>query len=273
MSGLVKSEPGTMAAYNADIQNRKSTFASILPSHLRGREESLCKSAVMAAIKNPKLLACKQSTVANSLLQAAQLGFTDVSGTLGQAYLVPYKDACQLIIGYRGMIELARRSAEIASITVRAAFKGDEFDIAYGDDERFVHKPSMDAEQTPDTFLGAYVIAKFTGGGQHREFMSKAQIDRVMRSSQSKGAYGPWKDHYIEMAKKTVVRRAFKYWPMSLDLQSQLQSMAMKEDDKAVVADIIDGEYTAAEPETQDSPSLSEDEKKEFANLLGNPDK
>jgi recombination protein RecT len=224
---------------------------------LKGREESLTKSAVMAAIKNPKLLTCKPSTVVSSLTQAAQLGFTDVSGTLGQAYLVPYKDQCQLIVGYRGMLDLARRSGEIESVTARAVFQGDQFEIEYGDNERFAHRP-MAEDESPDKLLGAYVIAKFKGGGIHRTFMSRKQIEGVMVKSQSRGQYGPWKDHFIEMALKTVIRRAFKYWPMSLELQGRIQEMATDESARGVVGDLMDVPMIEADvSDVPDSPPPS----------------
>ena len=41
-----------------------------------------------------------------------------------------------------------------------------------------------------------------------------------MRSSQSKGKFGPWKDHYEEMARKTVVRRLAKYLPKSSEMHT-----------------------------------------------------
>lgn len=236
---VAKHAAGTMAAYNAEVVNRKATFGAMLPSHLRGREESLTKSAVMAAIKNPKLLVCKPSTVVSSLTQAAQLGFTDVSGTLGQAYLVPYKDQCQLIIGYRGMLDLARRSGEIESVTARAVFEGDYFEVEYGDNERIVHRPLAE-DESPDKLVGAYVIAKFKGGGLHRQPMKRSQILAVMKKSQSRGDYGPWKDHFVEMALKTVIRRAFKYWPMSLELQGRIQEMSTDETNRGVVGDLMD---------------------------------
>lgn len=268
---VAKHAAGTMAAYNAEVVNRKATFGAMLPSHLKGREESLTKSAVMAAMKNPKLLVCKPSTVVSSLTQAAQLGFTDVSGTLGQAYLVPYKDQCQLIIGYRGMLDLARRSGEIESVTARAVFQGDHFEIEYGDNERFAHRPMAD-DESPEKLLGAYVIAKFRGGGIHRTFMSRKQITAVMFKSQSKGQYGPWKDHFIEMALKTVIRRAFKYWPMSLELQERFQTMSSNTDNVGVIADVLDLpmiEGDVVDEGSDGSASDADDEdKKTFQGLL-----
>ncbi|MCY1536136.1 RecT family protein [compost metagenome] len=45
--------------------------------------------------------------------------------------------------------------------------------------------------------------------------MSRDDIDGIMNRSQSvkSGKSSPWKTDYGEMAKKTVVKRAYKYWP------------------------------------------------------------
>lgn len=48
--------------------------------------------------------------------------------------------------------------------------------------------------------------------------MTKAQLDRIKLGTQSKGAYGPWKDHEDEMQRKTVVRRIAKYLPLTPEL-------------------------------------------------------
>lgn len=229
------------------VEGRKASIAAVLPSHLKGREDALVKSAMLAMMKNQQLASCTPQSVATALVQAAQLGFTDVSGTLGHAYLVPYSGQCQLITGYRGMLDLARRSGEIASVTVRGVFKGDEFEMVLGDDERFTHKPNPDSTQDPKDLIGAYCIARFKDGGVHRQFMSRKQIDAVKKNS------GPWRDHYVEMALKTVMRRAFKWWPMSLEIQRDLTEMAQRDDGKAVAADILDVEVVPDEP---DAPAL-----------------
>jgi hypothetical protein len=48
--------------------------------------------------------------------------------------------------------------------------------------------------------------------------MTRAQVDTIKGSTQSKGKWGPWKDHYEEMARKTVVRRIAKYLPLTPEL-------------------------------------------------------
>ena len=48
------------------------------------------------------------------------------------------------------------------------------------------------------------------------EVMSKAEVDEV-RKCAAKGS-SAWNGFYAEMAKKTVIRRASKSWPLSVDL-------------------------------------------------------
>lgn len=251
-NGIVKHEPGSKGAFMALVEGRKASIEAVLPRHLAGRGDALVKSAMLASMKNPQIEQCKPQTIAAALVQAAQLGFTDVSGTLGQAYLVPYNGQCQLIVGYRGMIELARRSGEIASIDAQPVFKGDVFKRTLGDNPSFVHEPG-DGEQTYANLVGCYVIAKFKDGGISRTWMYKREIDAIKKNS------GPWRDHPIQMALKTVVRRGFKWWPMSLDLQRDVQEMGAKAESRALVEDILDVEATVQDTDqTEPAASIKE---------------
>jgi recombination protein RecT len=63
-----------------------------------------------------------------------------------------------------------------------------------------------------------YAVARLVGGGVQFEVMSRVDIERV--KAQSKAASdGPWVSHFEEMAKKTVIRRLFKYLPVSIEVQ------------------------------------------------------
>lgn len=248
---IVKHEPGSIGAYQHMVEGRKASMEAVLPIHLRGRADSLVKSAMLAAMKNPQIQKCSPGTIASALIQAAQLGFTDVSGTLGHAYLVPYSGQCQLIVGYRGMLDLARRSGEIQSVEATPVFKGDVFKRTLGDNPSFIHEPG-DADQTWENFQGAYCIAKFKDGGIHRSYMTKKEIDRIKKNTQV------WREHPIQMALKTVVRRAFKWWPMSLDLQRDLTEMASRQDTKAAANDILDIEAVETEPTEEQPQSVGE---------------
>ena len=67
------------------------------------------RSAIYAIIKNKDLLACSELSIVKSVEQAANLGLL-IDGVLGHGYLVPFKDKCEFVPGYGGLIELCRRS-------------------------------------------------------------------------------------------------------------------------------------------------------------------
>lgn len=259
-AALVRRDTPT-GKFQSLLDQMKPRMAAVLPKHLTA--ERMVKMALVAAHRQPKLLQCTQVSVAQSLMLSAQLGL-DCGGALGSAYLVPYENRkagtveCQLIIGYRGMIDLARRSGQIESITARPVFKGDEFSIELGSEDRLIHRPNLDAEPDAARLTGVYVVAKFKGGGQHIEYMSRAEIERVRRGSRA-GNSGPWVEHFIEMAKKTAVRRAFKWLPMSTELADRLSTVAA-EDPKGdrAIAEIIDTTADEIDDATGDAGGESE---------------
>lgn len=246
------------------LATRKDALAAVLPRHLTA--DRLLKLALAAGIRQPKIFKCTRESVWLSLLTAAQLGL-DCGGALGSAYLVPFnnnkKDAngnwqkvleCQLIIGYRGMIDLARRSGQIESIKAVPVFKGDTFTVVRGIDDTIEHVPDPNGSEDPKSLAFVYCVAKFKGGGYHLEVMSRKQVDMIRAKSKSKDD-GPWVTDYVQMALKTVVRRAFKWLPMSIELQTKLDEIAEKVPD--AVGDIIDS--TASEVVNTETGEVTED--------------
>lgn len=201
----------------------------------------LARIAIQAAQRNPDLLQCTPASIALCLASAAQLGL-EAGGLLGSAYLVPFKNRhtgkteAQLIIGYRGLIDLARRSEQIEKVEARVVFDGDTFEIDYGAGT-IRHVPKMlkpvtdEDSQVPDEsgkgnapagFVGAYAVATFRSGARQMEFMDAADIERIRRRSRASTS-GPWVTDYAEMARKTVVRRLAKYLPLTAELSRAVE--------------------------------------------------
>lgn len=197
------------------LEQLKPQIAAALPKHVD--PSRLARIALTEFRKTPALQKCNPHSFLGAVMQSAQLGFEPGSG-LGHAYIVPYKGEAQLQIGYRGMIDLARRSGQIISITARAVYQDDEFSYRYGLDEDLAHVPNEEAEQTPDRMSHVYAAAKLQGGGIQFEVLSRSQVERARKSSKS-GSNGPWVTHFEEMAKKTAIRRLFKYLPISVEIQ------------------------------------------------------
>lgn len=221
-----------------------------LPSHLNG--DRMARIALTCFRTTPKLGECDPRSVFAAVIQASQLGLEP--GIMGQAYLIPYGKNCNLIPGYQGLIELARRSGKIVSLYAHVVREKDTFDYSLGVDKTLSHKPFHG--DNAGEIIGVYAVAKLAEGGVEFEYMSRAQIDKIMRATQSKGNSGPWKDHYEEMCRKTAVRRLFKWIPKSVELAN-----AMALDDNAdrnqnlTIEAAIEGDFIPVPEEQQQSPA------------------
>ena len=220
------------------LESMKGEIAKALPSHIK--PERMLRVAATAIQRTPKLLECSEISVVKAIVEASQLGL-EPDGVLGQAYLVPYGKECQLIPGYRGLINLARRSGEIKDVMAEIVYEKDEFDYQKGTEPKLVHKPSRDAD--PGPMIGAYAIAFFRDGGNHYEFMFKGQIDAIRRRSKAANN-GPWVTDYEEMAKKTVTKRLCKWLPMSVEL-AHAMSLEAAADRREYDFDVTSGKPVA----------------------------
>jgi recombination protein RecT len=72
----------------------------MLPKHIT--PERLFKTLLVAANRNPDILKCTQASVLETINRAAELGL-DLSGTLGEAYPVPFNNKVKTRDGPRGV--------------------------------------------------------------------------------------------------------------------------------------------------------------------------
>ena len=198
----------------------KQQMALALPKHMTA--DRLARIATTEIRKNPLLARCEQQSFLGAIMQCAQLGL-EPGGALGHAYLLPFNNRkngtveVQFIVGYRGMIDLARRSGQIVSLSARTVYENDEFSYEYGLDETLKHKPCEGSD--PGKLTHVYAVAKLKDGGVQFDVMSFEQVMAVKAQSKA-GNSGPWMTHFDEMAKKTVIRRLFKYLPVSIEMQT-----------------------------------------------------
>ena len=214
-----KAGGGTVAKF---FEHNKGAMEAVLPKHVSA--DRMTRIALTALRNTPGLMACTTESLMGAVMQCAQLGL-EPNTILGSAYLIPFNNRrenrtdVQVIIGYKGLVDLARRSGQIVSISAHDVCDNDFFEFEYGLEEKLNHKPALNNR---GAMIAVYAVAHLKGGGHVFEVLSREQIEEVMKNTQSKGKYGPWKDHFVEMARKTVVRRLFKYLPVSIELNTAL---------------------------------------------------
>ena len=167
---------------------------------------------VMTTLRtNPALMKADPQSLMAAVMLSAQLGLEP--GPLGHAYLVPYKREVTFIIGYKGIIDLARRSGEIRSIEAREVREGDLFEYEFGLEPKLRHIPA-DGERGAATHY--YGVAHFKDGGHYFEVLPVSEVEKYRKRSAA-GSKGPWQTDYAAMAKKTVIRRMAPYLPLSTE--------------------------------------------------------
>lgn len=199
---------------------------AVMPKHISS--ERMYQIALSAINTTPKLAECSPATILSCVMKCSALGLepSAVDG-LGRAYILPYRSKqgmqAQLILGYKGMIALARRSGEIKDISARAVYEGDTFEYEFGLNENLRHIPSSKKHAKGEKPTHVYMIAHFKDGGHYIDVMTYEDVEEVRKRSKAANN-GPWVTDYEAMAKKTVIRRAFPYLPVSIEAQNAAAS-------------------------------------------------
>ena len=218
--------------------------------------ERFTRMALSALNNNPKLQECTQMSFLAALMNAAQLGL-EPNTSLGQAYLIPYKNKgvleCQFQIGYKGMIDLVYRNEMVQTIQAHCVYQNDEFGYELGLEPKLHHVPAF---QDRGELIAVYAMFRLQNGGFGFEVMSKGDVDTyAFRYSQGiDSSYSPWKSNYEEMAKKTVIKRVLKYAPMRTDFARAMSVDNVIQNEIGIDMseiqnrqEIVDGDYQETE--------------------------
>lgn len=169
-------------------------------------------------VNNSGLRDCDMESIGQTVVEAASLGLS-MHPTLGHAYPIPYningQKRCELKVGYRGLIHRCMQAETIKSVQAVLVHEKDPTFRVWTDENgnRRIHHE--EARKDRGGIEKAYCIAHFTNGGMHIEVMDREELDQCEAAAKKKNAKGGavWGQWRGEMCKKSVVRRAWKYWP------------------------------------------------------------
>lgn len=201
-----------------ESETYKAEIAKALPAMLT--PERFLRVALTCVNKTPKLAECSQGSVLSAMMSCASLG---IEPDNRRAYLIPYGKDCQLIISYMGLIELVRRSGEVASIRAETVCEKDEFAWLNGE---ITHK--VDWRNPRGDVQAVYAVCTLKSGESQSCTMTRDEVEAIRKRSKAGGS-GPWVTDWAEMAKKTAIRRLCKLLPFAVEAHEALE----REDDRA----------------------------------------
>jgi recombination protein RecT len=205
------------------INSQRAEIERALPKHLDA--DRLLRIAITQVRQTPKLAECSRTSLLAGIMLSAQLGLEP--GPLGHCYLIPRRIKgvweVQWMLGYRGIIELARRSGQLVSIEAHEVCEHDQFEFSYGLDPILSH--TYDLRNPRGNPFAYYGVAHFKEGGHYFLVMSVEEIERRRARSSSAGAeFSPWKSDFPAMARKTVIRAMAPYLPVSAEILNGISS-------------------------------------------------
>lgn len=198
----------------------KHQVSLALPRHLT--PDRFIRTALTALTRNPKLAQCTPESFFQCLLDLSALGL-EADGR--RAHLIPFEDrkrgvvVCTLIVDYKGLAELVRRSGEVAALRADVVCENDVFDYEFGSNSFLRHRH---ARGNRGKVVEVYSFILLKNGRPDFDVMSIEEVAEVRAQSRAKDN-GPWVTHFNEMAKKTVFRRHAKWLPLSAELREQIE--------------------------------------------------
>ena len=198
----------------------KEQIAMALPKHMKA--ERMIRIGRTAVQRSHALMECDIRSIVGAIVEASELGL-EPNGVMGHAYLVPFRNnkakpsrmEAQLMVGYKGLIDLARRSGKVTTINAEVVYAADKYEVTKGLYPNLIHEPSDLAER--GEIIAAYATARIVGEPIPQfANLNKTEID-ALRARSKAGKAGPWVTDYAWMAKKSAIRQLCKLLPCSVE--------------------------------------------------------
>lgn len=214
---LATKKPNPIKTY-MESEAVKNKFSELLGNRSVGFITSL-----LSLVNNSDYLQkAKPETIYMAAMMAATLDLP-INPNLGFAYIIPYSDAAQFQMGYKGFIQLALRSGQFKNISSTPVYEGQI------KEENPLTGYVFDwSKKTSKNVIGYAAYFSLLNGFEKTLYMTVEQIQEHGKkfSKTYSNTNGLWKKDFESMALKTVLKLLLsKYAPLSVEMQ------------KAVIAD------------------------------------
>jgi recombination protein RecT len=234
------------------IRSLQPEIAKALPKHMD--PERMGRIAMTLVRQSPDLARCTPASFMGALMTCAQLGLEP--GPLGLAWIIPRRNRdgvweAGFQLGYKGAIELARRSGKLAKITARTVYANEveqgRFSVVYeGATERLHHEPILIGDRGAPVLY--YAVARLTSGEEILTCLTPEEVEtRHRRRPQAQANSPAWVNDYQAMAWKSCIVEGRRWLPQSPELE---QAVAQE---RQVRTDINPEALDMAVPEFVDS--------------------
>lgn len=251
-----QSNPQLVAIQNALKGANKSIQAA-----LKENAGTFNTSLMELITSDANLMKCDPKKLMAEAVKAASIKLP-LNKQLGYAYLVPYGTTPNMIIGYRGYIQLAMRTGQYRYINADIVYEGE---LSHKD--KLTGAITLDGDKTSETVIGYFAHFELLNGCCKTLYMTldemanyaltyspswakkkaneKPSAESLMERAQAQAQNGPepgvgWWSNFNAMARKTVLRRLLsQYGYLSIEM---MQALAHDEQPVFTTAEVIRNE-------------------------------
>lgn len=224
-----------------DGEGYRKRFEEVL-----GKRAPQFVSSIISMVNNDamlrKVVASAPQTIITSALQAAALDLP-INPQLGMAYVVPFKntvkgpdgkpikdengynktrDEATMIIGWKGIVQLAQRTGVYKFINVGEVYEGEVVV-----DNRITGEIRIEGEKKSDTPIGYFAYFQLLNGFEKGRAWTREEVAKHEEKNR-KGKYmtQAWRDNFDAMAMKTAIKDLITKWgPLSIDYHTASPEM------------------------------------------------
>ena len=217
-------ERNPVSVFSGFLDKFKPQLALALPKHMTA--DRMSRLALTAFSSSTALQKCTPKSIAAALMTAGQLGLEP--GVNGAGFLVPYKDVCTFVPGWKGLVDLVARSGR-GTVYTGVIFKDQEYTFTDGAKRDLLIHNETNLDD-PEDITHAYAI-----GWVRDASMPIIELWSVVKIRKHRDKYNKvGSKHYSfrdwEMyARKVPLLQVLKYMPASIELSNAI-ALANAED-------------------------------------------
>lgn len=206
-----------LKAFSGFMDQLKPQMALALPKHLTA--DRMARLALTAFSTSPQLQRCTHKSIAASIMTAGQLGLEP--GVNGAGFLIPYKDTCTFVPGWKGLVDLVSRSGR-GTVFTGVIFKDQQYTYTDGARRDLVIHNETDLDDPRD------ITHAFAVGWVNGATMPIIELWRVSKITKHRDKYNKvGQKHYSfrdwEMyARKVPLLQVLKYMPCSIEVSNAI---------------------------------------------------
>lgn len=260
------------------IQNALKGVNKSIQAALKENAGTFNTSLMELITSDDNLMKCPPDKLMAEAVKAASIKLP-LNKQLGYAYLVPYGNTPNMVIGYRGYIQLAMRTGQYRYINADIVYEGE---LSHKD--KLTGAITLDGEKTSETVIGYFAHFELLNGCCKTLYMTldemanyaltyapswakkkaneKPSADTLMQRAQAQAQNGPepgvgWWSNFNAMARKTVLRRLLsQYGYLSIEM---MQALAHDEQPVYATAEVIRDQENAAPKQVINAQQVMED--------------